>query len=104
VQCPFAVHSFEIGRRTQIKQQLDERSIDPRDALDEVARASADALSEEGALDRNELAAFTRYVSRRGDTFVAGDDAFAWSDAGYKKLKGISDPLPVFRCRRGPAE
>jgi class 3 adenylate cyclase len=32
-----------------------------------------------------------------------GDDAFAWSDAGYKKLKGISDPLPVFRCRRGPA-
>jgi adenylate cyclase len=30
----------------------------------------------------------------------AGDDAFSWSDAGLKKLKGISDPLPVFRCRR----
>ncbi len=30
----------------------------------------------------------------------AGDDAFAWSDAGQKKLKGFSEPLPVFRCRR----
>jgi adenylate cyclase len=30
----------------------------------------------------------------------AGDEAFAWSDAGIKKLKGISEPLPVFRCRR----
>jgi adenylate cyclase len=34
----------------------------------------------------------------------AGDDAFAWSDAGFKKLKGISEPLPVFRCRRAGAE
>jgi hypothetical protein len=39
----------------QIKQQLAEQSIDPRDALDEVARASADALSEQGALDRTDL-------------------------------------------------
>jgi hypothetical protein len=31
---------------------------------------------------------------------LAGDEAFAWSDAGLKKLKGISEPLPVFRCRR----
>ncbi len=30
----------------------------------------------------------------------AGDEAFAWSDAGLKKLKGISEPVPVFRCRR----
>jgi len=30
----------------------------------------------------------------------AGDEAFAWSDAGVKKLKGISEPLRVFRCRR----
>jgi adenylate cyclase len=30
----------------------------------------------------------------------AGDDGFSWSDAGLKKLKGISEPLPVFRCRR----
>jgi hypothetical protein len=44
----------------QIKQQLDEQSIDPRDALDEVARASADALSEQGALDKNELHAELR--------------------------------------------
>jgi adenylate cyclase len=25
---------------------------------------------------------------------------FEWSDAGRKKLKGVSDPLPVWRCRR----
>ena len=32
---------------------------------------------------------------------LAGDDdAFAWSEAGLKKLKGIAEPLPVFRCRR----
>jgi adenylate cyclase len=30
----------------------------------------------------------------------AGDDGFAWSDAGLKKLKGVSEPLPVWRCRR----
>jgi adenylate cyclase len=30
----------------------------------------------------------------------AGDEAFSWSDAGLKKLKGFSEPLPVFRCRR----
>ena len=30
----------------------------------------------------------------------AGEAAFAWSDAGQKKLKGFSDPIPVFRCRR----
>jgi adenylate cyclase len=30
----------------------------------------------------------------------AGDEQFAWSDAGQKKLKGITEPLPVFRCRR----
>jgi hypothetical protein len=39
----------------QVKQQLGEHSIDPRDALDEVARASADALSEGSALDKNDL-------------------------------------------------
>jgi adenylate cyclase len=31
---------------------------------------------------------------------LAGDEAFAWSDAGLKKLKGMSEPTPVFRCRR----
>ena len=31
---------------------------------------------------------------------LAGDDEFAWSDAGLKKLKGFSEPTPVFRCRR----
>ena len=30
----------------------------------------------------------------------AGDDAFAWSDAGMKRLKGFSEPTRVFRCRR----
>jgi adenylate cyclase len=30
----------------------------------------------------------------------AGDEAFAWSDAGLKKLKGFSEPMPVWRCRR----
>jgi adenylate cyclase len=33
----------------------------------------------------------------------AGDDAFAWSDAGMKKLKGFSEPTPVWRCRRALA-
>ena len=31
----------------------------------------------------------------------AGDDGFAWSEAGYKRLKGMSEPTPVWRCRRG---
>ena len=30
----------------------------------------------------------------------AGDTGFAWSDAGLKRLKGISEPTPVWRCRR----
>lgn len=30
----------------------------------------------------------------------AGDAAFAWSEAGLKKLKGVSEPIPVWRCRR----
>jgi adenylate cyclase len=30
----------------------------------------------------------------------AGDKAFAWSDAGFKRLKGFSEPTAVFRCRR----
>ena len=30
----------------------------------------------------------------------AGDDGFAWSDAGLKRLKGMSEPTPVWRCRR----
>jgi len=30
----------------------------------------------------------------------AGDEGFAWSDAGLKKLKGFSEPMPVWRCRR----
>lgn len=30
----------------------------------------------------------------------AGDDGFAWSDAGLKKLKGVTEPTPVWRCRR----
>jgi adenylate cyclase len=32
----------------------------------------------------------------------AGDEEFAWSDAGLKKLKGISEPMRVWRCRRAP--
>jgi adenylate cyclase len=30
----------------------------------------------------------------------AGDDAFAWSEAGLKRLKGMSEATPVWRCRR----
>jgi adenylate cyclase len=30
----------------------------------------------------------------------AGDDGFAWSQAGVKRLKGMSEPTPVWRCRR----
>jgi adenylate cyclase len=30
----------------------------------------------------------------------AGETNFAWSDAGLKKLKGVSEPMPVWRCRR----
>jgi hypothetical protein len=43
-----------------LKNQLGEHSIDPRDALDEVTHASADALSERGALDKNDLHAELR--------------------------------------------
>jgi adenylate cyclase len=28
------------------------------------------------------------------------EDAFAWSFAGRKKLKGVKDPLPLFRARK----
>ena len=31
---------------------------------------------------------------------LAGDDGFAWSDAGAKRLKGMSEATPVWRCRR----
>jgi adenylate cyclase len=30
----------------------------------------------------------------------AGDGPFAWSEAGLKRLKGMSEPTPVWRCRR----
>jgi adenylate cyclase len=30
----------------------------------------------------------------------AGDEGLSWSEAGLKKLKGISEPMPVYRCRR----
>ena len=30
----------------------------------------------------------------------AGDDGFAWSEAGIKRLKGMSEPTAVWRCRR----
>jgi adenylate cyclase len=30
----------------------------------------------------------------------AADGRFAWSDAGQKRLKGFSEPTPVWRCRR----
>jgi adenylate cyclase len=30
----------------------------------------------------------------------AGDDGFAWSEAGLKRLKGMTEPTPVWRCRR----
>jgi hypothetical protein len=39
----------------QAKRVLGEHGLDPREALDEVARASADALVEHSALDKNEL-------------------------------------------------
>jgi Winged helix DNA-binding domain len=39
----------------QVKRQLHEHSIDPRDALDEVANATAGAIGERGPLDRNDL-------------------------------------------------
>jgi len=31
----------------------------------------------------------------------AGEGGFAWSEAGSKRLKGMSEPTPVWRCRRG---
>ena len=31
------------------------------------------------------------------------EDAFAWSFAGKKKLKGVKEPLPLFRARAKPA-
>jgi adenylate cyclase len=30
----------------------------------------------------------------------AGDGGFAWSEAGLKRLKGMSEPTVVWRCRR----
>jgi hypothetical protein len=39
----------------QVKQVLGEHGLDPREALDEVTRASADALAQRSALDKNEL-------------------------------------------------
>jgi hypothetical protein len=39
----------------QVKKELREHGLDPREALDEVARATADALAQRSALDKNEL-------------------------------------------------
>jgi adenylate cyclase len=39
-------------------------------------------------------------IADAGVRELAGDESFEWSDAGLKKLKGISEPTPVFRCRR----
>jgi hypothetical protein len=39
----------------QVKRVLGEHGLDPRDALDEVTRATADALTEREELDKNEL-------------------------------------------------
>ena len=39
----------------QAKRVLGEQRLDPREALDEVANASADALTQRAALDKNEL-------------------------------------------------
>ena len=39
----------------QVKQVLGEHRLGPREALDEVANASADALAQRSALDKNEL-------------------------------------------------
>jgi adenylate cyclase len=30
----------------------------------------------------------------------AGDEGFAWTQAGFKRLKGMSEPTAVWRCRR----
>jgi adenylate cyclase len=44
-------------------------------------------------------------VARAGSVLVTEavhdetEDAFAWSFAGKKKLKGLKDPLPLFRAR-----
>jgi hypothetical protein len=43
----------QLGK--QVTGQLDEHSMDPLDALNEVAKATADALDERGALDKNDL-------------------------------------------------
>jgi adenylate cyclase len=31
---------------------------------------------------------------------AAGEDGFAWSSAGEKRLKGISSPVRTYRARR----
>jgi adenylate cyclase len=33
---------------------------------------------------------------------LAGDEGFAWSEAGRKRIKGVKEPVAVWRCR--PAE
>ena len=35
---------------------------------------------------------------------AAGEDAFAWSAAGEKKLKGLNKPLKTFRPRKPSAD
>jgi adenylate cyclase len=53
------------------------------------------------------LAERARPASLITDTTVrelAGEDGgFAWSEAGLKRLKGMSEPTPVWRCRRAAA-
>ena len=34
-----------------------------------------------------------------GDVHDAAEDGFRWSPAGRKKLKGVSEPVPLFRAR-----
>jgi hypothetical protein len=30
---------------------------------------------------------------------LAGDDGFSWTEVGRKRIKGLKQPIPVWRCR-----
>ena len=30
---------------------------------------------------------------------LAGDEGFSWTEAGRKRIKGLKEPIPVWRCR-----
>lgn len=106
-------------------------SREPRPMVDTLLALVEAAAADDGLPELRAGAAWGRAVGRYGDWYgatvnlasrltararpgavlidselrgVAGDGGLAWSEAGFKRLKGVSSPVPAWRVRRAPAQ